>query len=120
MFQKSILVLGAIAAIGATVMSAPARAEATGIFAALGLDTSDDARMRSLPAGASVRHVGAPGWQRGRTVRVPGRPGTRVAVAELGAPHVGPTRHTVCSRQDGYDRHERYIGSRPICWIETR
>ena len=120
MFQKSILVLGAIAAIGATMMSAPAKADGTGIFAVFGLGTSDTPQMRSLPAGEAVRHVGAPGWQRGRGVRVPGWPGTRVAVADLGLPQVGPTRHTVCARQDGYDRHERYIGSRPICWTEAR
>lgn len=129
MFQKSILVIGAMAAIGAAVISGPARADGIGIFAGvgvgLGFGVFGDGReapgdMRTLPAGASVRYVGRPGWQRGRNGWVPGRPGTRVAVSELGLPYAGPGRHTVCGWQDRYDRHERYAGSQRICWVEAR
>jgi hypothetical protein len=126
MIEKSILMIGAIAAIGATMLTAPARAEGIGHFAGigvgLGLDVggSDRETVRSVPAGATVRWVGAPGWQRGRNGRVYGWPGTRVAVRDLGFPDPGPNRHTVCGWQDRYDRHERWIGSRRICWVEAR
>lgn len=124
MVQKSILVLGAFAAIAAATISAPARAEGFGLFAGigvgLGFGDGDRPAMRSLPAGASVRYVGSPGWQRGRNHWVAGYPGTRVAVRDLGFPYAGPNRHTVCGWQDRYDRHERYIGSQRICWVEAR
>jgi len=124
MVQKSILVLGAFAAIAAATISAPARAEGFGLFAGigvgLGFGDGDRPAMRSLPAGASVRYVGSPGRQRGRDHWVAGYPGTRVAVRDLGFPYAGPNRHTVCGWQDRYDRHERYIGSQRICWVEAR
>ncbi|MCE1237103.1 MAG: hypothetical protein LWW93_12205 [Hyphomicrobiales bacterium] len=121
MFQKSILVIGAFAAIGASFLTTPARADGGGLFAAMGLFEREAAGgMRSLPAGASVRYVGAPAWQRGRNGWVQGYPGTRVAVSDLGYPYAGPNRHTACGWQDRYDRHERYIGSQRICWVEAR
>ncbi len=102
-------------------MSVPARAEGFDLFAAVGLrDPEAAGGMRTLPAGASVRYVGAPAWQRGRNGWVPGRPGTRVAVADLGFAYAGPNRHTVCGWQDRFDRRERYIGSQRICWTEAR
>ncbi len=127
MFQKSILMIGAMAAIGAAVISGPARAEGIGLFAGIGVGFGifSDGReapgdLRVLPAGASVRYVGQPGWQRGVNGRVPGYPGSRVAVSDLGLPYAGPTRHTVCGWQDRWDRHERYIGSQRVCWVEAR
>lgn len=126
MVQKSILVLGAFAAIAATTISVPARAEGFGLFAGvgvgigLGFGGDDHATMRSIPVGRSVRYVGSPGWQRGRNHWVPGYPGTRVAVRDLGFPYPGPGRHTVCGWQDRFDRHERYIGSQRLCWVEAR
>lgn len=121
MFQKSILVIGAFAAIGASFMTVPARAEGFDIFKVFGLHEPEAVGgMRSAPVGASVRHVGAPGWQRGRNGWVVGPPGTRVAVADLGFPYAGPNRHTVCGWQDRFDRRERYVGSQRICWTEAR
>lgn len=121
MFQKSILIIGTFATLGAALLTSSARAEGFGLFAGVGVALGFDApstRIDSLPAGARVRWVGVPGWQSARTVRVPGWPGTRVAVSDLG--QVGPDRHVVCAREDRFDRRERYRGSRPVCWVEAR
>lgn len=133
MLEKSILMIGTLAAIGAAAISGPARAEGIGLFAGVGAgvgvglgfgvfgdDREAPGDMRRLPAGASVRYVGQPGWQRGMHGWVPGYPGSRVSVSDLGLPYAGPGRHTVCGWQDRYDRHERYAGSQRICWVEAR
>lgn len=122
MFQKSILLIGAMATLGAALIGSPARAEGFGIFAGVGVAFGfgdGSSTMRSLPAGSSVRFVGVPGRQRPVQVYVPGRPGTRVATADL-FPDAGPGRRTVCAWQDRWDRHERYAGSQRLCWVEAR
>ncbi len=128
MFQKSILAIGAIATLGALAMTVPAKAEGVGLFAGVGIDFGVGRgegfawpwSRPSVPAGRSLRHVGVPGYHKPVEVWVPGRPGTRVPVAALGFPYEGPDRKTVCGWQDRFDRHERYIGSQRICWVEAR
>lgn len=95
------------ALLGATIAGAPkpASAEPVGAFLAAGVvggvlgaalaSRHDEGRYL---ADAPVHYYGAPGYQRAS---------------------VGPGRHTVCAWQERYDRHERYIGSRRICWVEA-
>lgn len=130
MYRKSILAIGAIAIIGTLATAAPVRAEGIGLFASAGIGVGvgvghDDGfawpwLRETRPAGTSLRYVGVPGYQRPVDVWVPGRPGRRVPVAALGLPYEGPDRKTVCGWQERYDRHEHYIGSQRICWIEAR
>lgn len=130
MFQKSILVIGAIATFGAVAMTIPAKADGFGVFASAGVRFDFGLgrgegfawpwSRETVPAGRSVRYVGVPGYRKPVEVWAPGRPGTRVPVAALGFPHEGPGRKTVCGWQERYDRHETYVGSQRVCWVEAR
>lgn len=129
MVQKLIAAIGAAATVAALSMGTPAKAEPVtgavlaagfvgGVFGA-GLMASSRDEPRIL-ADAPVHWWGVPGYEKRRVLRpvlVEGRHGPRTAYA---LPVVGPGRHTVCGWQERYDRHERYIGSRQICWVEAR
>jgi len=117
MFDKSIVSLGVAAALAATLMSLPAKAEpVAGLFAAgfvgavIGAGIASSARRDEgrIVEGYPVWDYGVPTYQRPRPVMAY----SPVAVA-------GPGRHRVCAWQERYDRHENYIGSRRICWIEA-
>lgn len=117
MFDKSILSLGFAAAVVATLVAQPARAAPVGAVVAAGfVGAVYGAGLASAATREEPRRVlpgdwdyGSPGWQRPRRVDA----WTPVAWA-------GPGRHRVCAWQDRYDRHERYVGSRRICWTEAR
>jgi hypothetical protein len=117
MFDKTIVSIGLAAAVAAA-LATPAKAEpVAGIFAAgfvgavIGAGIASTARRDETRwvEGYPVWDYGVPAYQRPRPVMY----GTPVAVA-------GPGRHRVCAWQERYDRHEHYIGSRRICWIEAR
>ncbi len=119
MFHKSILAMGAIAAIAAAVLTTPARAGIFGLF-----EGTSGSGFVTGPAPTRVgghvvddtygaRWLGAPGWQRPQ----------RAAIspwARADGTMVGPGRHVVCALEPRYDRHERYVGSRQVCWSEAR
>ena len=118
MFNTSILSLGLAAALVATAMPVPAKANPVGaVIAAGAIGVVVGAGLASATQRGEDRFVepypvwdyGVPGYQRPRPVGVYDR---------IAAP--GPGRHRVCAWQDRYDRHERYIGSRRICWVEAR
>ncbi len=119
MFQKSILAMGAMAAIGAAILTTPAKAGIFGLF-----DGSSGSGFVTGPAPSRVgghvvadpyaaRWLGAPGWQRPQRAVV--SPWARADDAM-----VGPGRHVVCALEPRYDRRERYVGSRQVCWSEAR
>lgn len=117
MFDKSILTQGAAAALIAAVAAGPAKATPVGAVVAAGfVGTVLGAGIASAAHRDEVRYVeGHPVWDYGVPAYQRPRPvvyGTPVAVA-------GPGRHRVCAWQERYDRHERYIGSRRICWVEA-
>lgn len=113
------IAIAAVLMSSAIVASAPAHAEQVGGYVAAGvaggligvvigsdlLSRHDDRRIVDGP----TRWYGVPGYQR-----------PRVLYAGDGVPVAGPGRHVVCDWQDRYDRLERYIGSRRICWVEAR
>lgn len=113
MFDKSILTLGLVVAL-VTAVATPAKAASGGGLFAGGFIGAvwggGDATLGGrVVEGAPVWDYGSPGWQR----PVPLFPGEPVAIT-------GPGRKRVCARQDRYDGHENYVGSRRICWIEAR
>ncbi|MDK9695107.1 MAG: hypothetical protein OEL76_01800 [Siculibacillus sp.] len=121
MLDKTIVSIGLAAALAAAAMTSQARAEpVAGIFAAgivLGTGIASMHHRRDIhhSESAVVWDHGVPGYQRPRPLLVSHAP---AGYALVEAP--GPGRHRVCARQDRYDRHEHYIGSRRICWIEAR
>ncbi len=114
-FAKFALVAALSAA--SIVSSRPAAAEPVGALLAAGfvggvlgagLASShgrDDGRWVE---GAPVHWYGVPGYQR-----------SEVLPARVLMPGAGPGRHVVCGWQERYDRHEHYVGSRRICWVEA-
>lgn len=118
MLDKSIVSLGLAAALVAVLMSQPAKAAPVGAVVAAGVAGvvvgaglaaaagRDDGRFVE---GYPVWDYGTPGWQR-----------PRAAYGTMAVAAAGPGRHRVCGWQDRYDRHERYVGSRRICWVEAR
>ena len=124
MLDKTIVSIGLAAALAAAGLSTPARAEpVAGLFAAGFVGAVWGAGIVSMHHRRDVRYLesapewdyGVPGYQRPRPAYVPHAPAGYLLVE---AP--GPGRHRVCGWQDRYDRHERYVGSRRICWIEAR
>ncbi|WP_333823528.1 hypothetical protein [Pinisolibacter sp.] len=124
MLDKTIVSIGLAAALAATAMSLPAKAEpVTGIFAAgfvgavfgAGLASTNHRRDIRYYDGYAAWDYGVPGYQRPRPAVAPI---SASGYALVEAP--GPGRHRVCARQDRFDRREHYIGSRRICWIEAR
>lgn len=118
MVNKSVLSLGLTVALVVGAMALPARATPVGaVIAAGAVGVVVGAGLASAMGRDETRFVepypvwdyGVPGHQRPRPVGVYDR---------VAAP--GPGRHRVCAWQDRYDRHERYIGSRRICWVEAR
>ena len=116
MFQKSILVMGTAAAIAAAMMSAPAKAgwfweENRGVVTG---PAPTPVRGQHVAArDAEPRWMGSPAWQ--KPVRA-----SRADTWGSGWASVGPDRHTICALQPRYDRKERYVGSREVCWVEAR
>ena len=114
MIDRMILMLGVVATIGAGFMSVPAKAEPVGAVVAAGVVggvfgaglVSLSRDRDRIPDGTPTLWYGSPGRQR--------------PVIMTSADHPGPGRKPVCDWQDRYDRRERYIGSRRICWIEAR
>ncbi|MER2605934.1 MAG: hypothetical protein ABTQ29_08905 [Siculibacillus sp.] len=68
--------------------------------------------------GAPVHYHGVPGYQR-RVVLQPVVHPTRAGRTAVYVPAPGPGRQTTCAWQPRYDRHEHYVGSRKICWVEA-
>lgn len=107
MFDKSIFALGLAVAVVTAVVSVPAKADTgfgVGVFAGV-----------SLGFGASRIAEGYPVWDYG----VPGHQRPRAVTAWTPIAAAGPGRHRVCGWQNRYDRHENYVGSRRICWVEA-
>jgi hypothetical protein len=125
MLDKTIVSIGLAAALAATAMSLPAKAEpVTGIFAAgfvgavIGAGIASSTSRRDgirYYDGVAAWDYGVPGYQRPRPAVVPV---SASGYALVEAP--GPGRHRVCAWQDRFDAREHYIGSRRICWIEAR
>lgn len=96
---------------------AGAQAEPVGALVATGVVAG------VLGAGLVSRHSDEGRWVEGAPVHwygVPGYQRAEVLPARVYMPGAGPGRHVVCGWQERYDRHEHYVGSRRICWVEAR
>lgn len=122
MFDKSILTLGTAAALIAAVVAGPAKAAPVGAVVAAGvIGTVLGVGIASAAHRDDTRFVeGYPVWDYGVPTYQRPRPVVHYAPAGYAPVAVaGPGRHRVCAWQERYDRHERYIGSRRICWVEA-
>ena len=111
--DKSIFAFGLAVALTTAVAGGPARAEVVGgVFAGVTLGFG----FGAIHSGGARYVEGYPVWDYG----VPGYQRPRPVTAWTPVAAAGPGRHRVCAWQERYDRHENYVGSRRVCWIEAR